>query len=144
MSSQPRERRVSEVEARIIAEIRVLQSYAESIRRSLEQVMAVLQETTITLQELSKIEEQLKESKEVLIPLGPMVLVRAEIVDPGRVVLNLGAGVYRDVSSSEARAKLEEYRKELEETASKMQAGLAAVLKRIQELQAVLASGSAK
>jgi len=135
---------VSEVEARIIAEIRVLQSYAESIRRSLEQVMAVLQETTITLQELSKIEEQLKESKEVLIPLGPMVLVRAEIVDPGRVVLNLGAGVYRDVSSSEARAKLEEYRKELEETASKMQAGLAAVLKRIQELQAVLASGSAK
>jgi len=119
---------------RLILELNLLQSYAENVQRTIEGLAAALSENRIVRSELSEMKESV-EPRNVLVPLGPAVFVRAGITDFSRVLLNIGAGIYRDVSVEEALSRLEEYEKNLEKTIANLQSNLAQILRRMQEIQ---------
>ena len=119
---------------RYFIELQNLQAQYEALRSGLDTLVSLLNEVRIVKEEL-KILSTLNKGEKILIPLGSRVFVQAGIVDPSRILYNLGAGVYAVLKPVEAEEKLAEYEKDLSEDLGKVQKELAEVARKISIIQ---------
>jgi len=119
---------------RYFIELQNLQAQYEALRSGLDALVSLLNEVRIVKEEL-KILSTLNKGEKILIPLGSRVFVQAGIVDPSKILYNLGAGVYAVLKPVEAEEKLAEYEKDLGEDLGKVQKELAEVARKISIIQ---------
>ena len=119
---------------RYFIELQNLQAQYEALRSGLDALVSLLNEVRIVKEEL-KILSALNKGEKILIPLGSRVFVQAGIVDPSKILYNLGAGVYAVLKPKEAEEKLVEYEKDLSEDLGKVQKELAEVARKISIIQ---------
>ena len=119
---------------RYFIELQNLQAQYEALRSGLDALVSLLNEVRIVKEEL-KILSTLNKGEKILIPLGSRVFVQAGIVDPSKILYNLGAGVYAVLKPTEAEEKLAEYEKDLSEDLGKVQKELAEVARKISIIQ---------
>ncbi|RLG74067.1 MAG: prefoldin subunit alpha [Thermoprotei archaeon] len=119
---------------RYFIELQNLQAQYEALRSGLDALVSLLNEVRIVKEEL-KVLSTLNKGEKILIPLGSRVFVQAGIVDPSKILYNLGAGVYAVLKPIEAEEKLAEYEKDLSEDLGKVQKELAEVARKISIIQ---------
>jgi len=129
-----KEAKLKEDLERYFIELQNLQAQYEALRSGLDTLVSLLNEVRIVKEEL-KILSTLNKGEKILIPLGSRVFVQAGIVDPSRILYNLGAGVYAVLKPVEAEEKLAEYEKDLSEDLGKVQKELAEVARKISIIQ---------
>jgi len=125
----------------------------EEIQRQLYQIEVYKQQINKLQEELGRIEllkleilksiesmEGLKESKEILVPLGGGVFVKAVVQDTQRVIVNVGADVFVEKSMEESIADLKKTSEELNEAENKIKEQMAKTLAVIEKLQKELES----
>ncbi len=122
--------------SRIILEINYWQQRAQALENTIESLANLLNDARVTIEELNAIKSG--EAEEILLPLGNRVLVKAEIKDVSKVLLNLGLGVHRELTIDETINKLNEYSKELENEIKRLQSMLDQINMRIAALQDAL------
>ena len=119
---------------RYFIELQNLQAQYEALRSGLDALVSLLNEVRIVKEEL-KVLSTLNKGEKILIPLGSRVFVQAGIVDPSKILYNLGAGVYAVLKPTAAEEKLAEYEKDLSEDLGKVQKELAEVARKISIIQ---------
>ena len=125
----------------------------EEIQRQLYQIELYKQQINRLQEELGKIEllkleilksiesmEGLKQSKEVLVPLGGGVFVRAVVEDRDKVIVNVGADVFVEKSIDETIEDLKGSSEELNRAESKIKEQIAKTLAVVEKLQKELES----
>ena len=122
-----------------LAELQTLQAQYEQLKAfqttlavELERLRGSLQDTDIAIKEL----EELKEEKESLVPMGP-VLVKSKLQT--KVLYPLGVNVYMATSPEEAAKRLKERKKALEEELKVLEAELAKVAQALASIEAKVA-----
>lgn len=121
---------------RIILEINYWQQQAQTLENTIESLTNILTNTRLAIEELNSIKSG--EAREILLPLGDRVLVKAEIKDRTKVLLNLGLGVHRELNIDEAISKLNEYSREIEQEVRRLQTILNQINQRIAMLKDAL------
>ena len=121
---------------KILLEINYWQQQAQTLENTIESLTSILTNTRLAIEELNSIKSG--EVKEILLPLGDRVLVKAEIKDRTKVLLNLGLGVHRELNIDEAISKLNEYSREIEQEVRRLQAILNQINQRIAMLKEAL------
>ena len=129
-----KEAKLKEDLERYFIELQNLQAQYEALRSGLDALVSLLNEVRIVKEEL-KVLSTLNKGEKILIPLGSRVFVQAGIVDPSKILYNLGAGVYAVLKPIEAEEKLAEYEKDLSEDLGKVQKELAEVARKISIIQ---------
>ena len=117
-----------------VAEYNALVEYANSIQRSIENLSSLAREAETTKNELTQLEQGEKPA-EILVPLGPLAFIRAKVESVDTVIVNLGAGVYREVSVSEAISRVEDYIKGISGEIEKLTTLYQQVAARIAQLE---------
>jgi len=125
----------------------------EEIQRQLYQIELYKQQINRLQEELGKIEllkleilksiesmEGLKQSKEVLVPLGGGVFVRAVVEDRDKVIVNVGADVFVEKSIDETIEDLKGSSEELIRAESRIKEQIAKTLAVVEKLQKELES----
>jgi len=125
----------------------------EEIQRQLYQIELYKQQINRLQEELGKIEllkleilksiesmEGLKQSKEVLVPLGGGVFVRAVVEDRDKVIVNVGADVFVEKSIDETIEDLKGSSEELNRAESRIKEQIAKTLAVVEKLQKELES----
>ena len=115
---------------RYFVELQNLQAQYEALKSGLDALVSLLNEVRIVREEL-KILSTLNKGEKILVPLGGRVFVQAGIIDPSKILYNLGAGIYAILKPAEAEEKLVEYEKDLSEDLGKVQKELAEVSRKI-------------
>ncbi|HIQ03951.1 MAG TPA: prefoldin subunit alpha [Desulfurococcales archaeon] len=121
---------------KILLEINYWQQQAQTLENTIESLTSILTNTRLAIEELNSIKSG--EVKEILLPLGDRVLVKAEIKDRTKVLLNLGLGVHRELNIDEAISKLNEYSREIEQEVRRLQTILNQINQRIAMLKEAL------
>ena len=125
----------------------------EEIQRQLYQIEIYKQQINKLQEELGRIEllkleilksiesmEGLKQSKEVLVPLGGGVFVRAVVEDRDKVIVNVGADVFVEKSIDETIEDLKGSSEELNRAESRIKEQIAKTLAVVEKLQKELES----
>ena len=122
-----------------LSELQALQRQYEQLRAlqttlavELERLKGAIQDADVAIKEL----EQLKEEKEALVPLGP-VLVKAKLQT--KALYPLGANVYLATTPEDAAKRLEENKKKIEEEMKLLEAELAKVSQALASIEAKVA-----
>jgi len=127
----------------LVVEYNVLLEYANALQRSIENLTSMLREAEVTRKELETL-GGIKEQTELLVPIGPLAFIRTSVGKVENVILNLGAGVYRELKVDEAIAKIDEYVKALNEEIERTTQTYRKVATRIVELESILKKVSAE
>lgn len=110
MSSEERgEKRTLEA---AVAEYNVLVDYANNVRRSIDTITSLIRDAEATRNELNQLKDQ-ELPAELLIPLGSIAFLKVKVESIEKVMVNLGAGVFREVPVEEAISRVEDYIKSL-------------------------------
>lgn len=117
----------------ILAEYENYRAQAETLRRSLDLIVASLEEIAIVKNSLDKI-SNLKEDNEILVPLGGDSFVRAAVKNRETVIVGLGANVAVGKSIAEAKEGLEKRAEELEKIRAERTDALQRTAKKLEEL----------
>ena len=125
----------------------------EEIQRQLYQIEIYKQQINRLQEELGKIEllklevlksiesmEGLKQSKEILVPLGGGVFAKAVIQDSEKVIVNVGADVFVEKSIEETIKDFKESSEELNNAENKIKEQIAKTLMVVEKLQKELES----
>ena len=120
----------------------------EEVQKQLYQIEIYKQQINRLQEELGKIEilkleilksiesmEGLKQSKEILIPLGGGVFTRVKVQDCENVIVNVGADVFVEKSIEETIRKFKESSKELSNAENKIKEQISKTLAAIEKLQ---------
>lgn len=95
-----------------IAEYNVLVDYAENVRESINTITSLIRDAEATRNELNQLKDQ-ELPAELLIPLGSIAFLRVKVENIDKVMVNLGAGIYREVDIDDAISRVEDYIKNL-------------------------------
>jgi len=125
----------------------------EEVQKQLYQIEVYKQQINRLQEELSKIEllkleilksiesmEGLKQSKEILIPLGGGVFTRVKVQDCEKVIVNVGADVFVEKPIEETIRDFKESSKELNSAENKIREQISKTLAAIEKLQKELES----
>ena len=130
MSEQPAGRPVEEA----VAEYNVLVEYANAIRKTIENLASMARDAEVTRGELSQL-KKIEKPLELLIPLGPLVYIRAKLESIDNVILNVGAGVFRELNVNDAISHINDYIKSLNDEILKLTNTFNQISARISQLE---------
>ena len=117
---------------RLQAEYERLRALQTTLTLEVERLAKFKTDTELAIKEL----EELGEGREALVPLGP-VLVKSKL-EPS-VLYPLGANIYLKTDPKDAKKRLDEKKKEVEEELKLLQAELAKVGKAMSSIEAKVA-----
>lgn len=117
-----------------VAEYNFLVEYANALQRAIENLVAMARDAEITMNELNQLKRGEKPI-ELLVPLGSLVYIRAKLEKLDSVILNIGAGVYRELKVDDAISRINEYIKNLNDEILKLTNTYNQVTARISELE---------
>lgn len=123
----------------LVVEYNVLMEYASALQRTIENLTAMLREAEVTRKELETL-GSIKDEAELLVPIGPLAFIRTTVRNVENVILNLGAGVYRELKVEEALTKIDEYMKVINEELERTTQAYRRVTARIAEIENILRS----
>ncbi len=109
MADENDQRKLQELLMQIQTYQKALQDYARQgslTERAIIELMATIQ----AIEELPKSKET-----EALIPIGPSVFIKANLLDKDNVIFGVGAGAHVTKTAAEAKKYLEERKSKLEE-----------------------------
>ena len=117
-----------------LPEMQELQQSMQYIQQQLQLLLgqkAELEQLTDSLHELEKHPQQ----KDVLVPFGAGIFLKAEVKDSQTVILNVGANITVEKSIVDALSLVEKQYKELQTIEISMQEELAHIMQQLQFLQ---------
>ena len=128
---------------RLIAEIQFLEGAAESVRRRINVINAVLNEFKMANRTLEGLEKE-EIDVPILVPIGGGSYIKAKLVDPEKLIYGIGAGVALEKSFKEAKEDISNRIAELDRTRRSLEQQLSQILLKAQEDQNRLQELSAR
>ena len=97
----------------LIQTMQLLQQRLEALQQQGNMIQLSLQDLDNSLKALSELESK-ESGHEMMVPIGAGSYVYATVANPGRVLVNLGAGVSMEKSVADSKSVLQSRRTELE------------------------------
>ncbi|MFH1447554.1 MAG: prefoldin subunit alpha [Candidatus Micrarchaeota archaeon] len=119
---------------RLAQEIQNYQQQGQFVQQQLSSIQATLNEIAAaegTIKGIKTVNDE-----EVLVPLGAGAHMQAKIVNPDKILINIGADVIAEKPIKEAIEILGERRKRLELTHDKLQESISEISNKLQQLDA--------
>ncbi len=129
--------RGEDVVRRLSSEYLLLRSYAQALQQRADILNRVIADIDGTLSSLEAIRE-LGDDDVVLFPLGSASYVRGRVVDKGKVLVDVGAGVVVEKSVNEAVEYLRERQRDAQLELKTVLAQLQQVTARLEQIEAAL------
>ena len=111
----------------------LLQKHLESLSQNavmLERRYEEIESTRAALEDI----EKLKEKNEILVPLGSGFFTYGKVTDSGKIMAEIGGGVFMDKDPQSGQQVLEERKQEIEKLAGDMQREMTEVSERMNML----------
>ncbi len=124
----------------LIEQYVVLQNYAESLQRDLNTVIGVLSEIRLAKETISSLKDEERNEFEVLISLdrGGNAYIKAPVIKPEKVIVNVGAGYYASLDYDKAIEVLTQRETELAKVIQSIQGELSKVAQYMEAIRAKL------
>jgi len=119
---------------RLIAELRILEGTAESLRSRINFVNVALNELTLANMTLEGVEKE-ETAAPLFVPIGGGSYIKAKLESVDKIVYGIGAGVAMEKTIKEAREGVSNRISELNRTKMSLEQQLAQVLGKMEEDQ---------
>lgn len=120
-----------------------MQYQAEAISNQINLVAASIGENQLAINSITEF-ENVEEGHEVLVPIGSGTNVRANLVKPDSVIIEVGVGISVEKNLDEAKKSLENRKDELTEYQQNLQKNLNELVNKMKEMEAVVAAAVGK
>ncbi|MHA1144316.1 MAG: prefoldin subunit alpha [Candidatus Helarchaeota archaeon] len=112
--------------------------FYEGQLQNLQSQLQLLQSTILSLENVSFTIENLdgvEPGQEVLLPIGKIARIRAKVLDPKHVILNVGASVFIEQGSKEASENISVKIEEIKKAQTTIQQNMEQIFKQIEQLR---------
>jgi prefoldin alpha subunit len=124
--------KVEEELRRLSVEIRFLEETAQALQSRMNMVNAVIKDLTYANMTLEGLEKN-KVGSELLVPIGGNSYIKAELHDPGKAIVGMGAGVSVEKTSQETKEIVKKRQEGLEKTRVSLQQRFSQIVQKINE-----------
>ncbi|MCK4434171.1 prefoldin subunit alpha [Candidatus Bathyarchaeota archaeon] len=129
--------KVEEEFRRLSIEIRFFEETAQALQSRMNMVNAVITDLTYANTTLEGVEKN-KVGSELLVPVGGNSYIKANIYDPDKVIVGIGAGVSVEKTSKDAKETIKKRLEALDKTKLSLQQRFGQVAQKINEDRAKL------
>ena len=119
---------------RIAVQIRFYEEQLQSLQNQLQLLQSTIQNLdsiSFTIENLEGVEA----GQEVLLPIGKVAQIRAKIVDPKHVILNVGANIFVEQESTEANGIVKERIEEIKKIQENVQNNMQQIVMQMEQLR---------
>jgi len=115
-----------------IASLEGIRSQVENLGARISQLKGIVLDYESAIEVLKRMEGG--KTEEMMVPLGGMVFIKANIRDKDRCITEQGSGIYVEMSLAKAVDQLEDRKKQVGEVLSSMEGSLEELIERYKDL----------
>jgi prefoldin alpha subunit len=114
-----------------------MQYQAEGLMQQVNMVGMSIDESKRAINSINEL-EGMEDGHEILVPIGSNTNVRANLVKPDGVIIEIGAGISMEKKLEDAKVSLEKQNKELTLYQQNLQESLNQIISKMKEMEAVV------
>lgn len=114
-----------------------MQYQAEGLMQQVNMVGMSIDESKRAINSINEL-EGMEDGHEILVPIGSNTNVRANLVKPDGVIIEIGAGISMEKKLEDAKVSLEKQNKELTQYQQNLQESLNQIISKMKEMEAVV------
>ena len=118
-----------------------MQYQAEGLMQQVNMVGASIDESYSAINSIKEL-EGMEDGHEIMVPIGSNTNVRANLVKPDGVIIEIGAGISIEKKLEDAKESLEKQNKELTQYQQNLQKTLNEMISKMKEMEAVVTAAT--